>query len=71
MASPEQLEDFFSYLRFPTISADPAQAPAMRQCVEWLGQKLSRIGFSISIHEGEGPPLLLAKSAFSPKKKRS
>jgi acetylornithine deacetylase/succinyl-diaminopimelate desuccinylase-like protein len=66
---PSQLEDFFAYLRFPSISADPAKTDDMRQCAAWLVQKLSGMGFAAAAHATGGPPVVLAKRISSPDKK--
>ena len=69
MLAQSQLDDFFSYLRFPTISAETARKPAMKDCATWLAQKFSSLGFTATIHETAGAPVVLAKSPFSPAKK--
>jgi acetylornithine deacetylase/succinyl-diaminopimelate desuccinylase-like protein len=69
MIAPSQLEDYFAYLRFPSISADPACADDMKQCAAWLVQKLSGMGFSAEAHSTGGPPVVLAKRISSPDKK--
>jgi acetylornithine deacetylase/succinyl-diaminopimelate desuccinylase-like protein len=69
MIAQSQLDDFFSYLRFPSISADPNRKSAMTDCAKWLAQKFSDFGFAATIHQTEGAPVVLAKSKFSPEKK--
>ena len=69
MITQSQLDDFFAYLRLPSISADPQQKPAMAGCAEWLRQKFAGLGFSAAIHQTEGPPIVLARSPFSANKK--
>ena len=69
MPSQSQLEDYFAYLRFSSISADPAQASACKACAEWLHQKFSSMGFHAAIHEGYGRPVVVARSPFSEKKR--
>jgi acetylornithine deacetylase/succinyl-diaminopimelate desuccinylase-like protein len=69
MITPAQLDDYFAYLRFPSISADPAYTDGMKQCAAWLVQKLSGMGFSVASHENGGPPVVLAKRISSPAKK--
>lgn len=69
MLARSQLDDFFSYLRFPSISADPTRKPAMTGCAEWLAHKFSSLGFAAAVHQTAGAPVVLAKSAFSPGKK--
>jgi acetylornithine deacetylase/succinyl-diaminopimelate desuccinylase-like protein len=69
MIAQSQLDDFFSYLRFPSISADPTRKPAMKDCATWLAQKFSSLGFTATIHESAGAPVVLAKSPYSTSKK--
>jgi acetylornithine deacetylase/succinyl-diaminopimelate desuccinylase-like protein len=69
MITDSQLADFFSYLRFPSISADPACAAAMKDCAGWLGGKFERMGFETTLYPSEGPPVVLAKRISSAAKK--
>lgn len=61
MPTAAQLEGFFAYLRFPSVSADPARAAAMRECAEWLRAKLAGLGFAAQTHALPGPPVVLAR----------
>jgi len=65
MIPPSQLEDFFSYLRFPSISANPERREAMTACAQWLVRKLHQLGFAAAAHPTGGPPVVLARSSFS------
>jgi acetylornithine deacetylase/succinyl-diaminopimelate desuccinylase-like protein len=69
MIADSQLADYFSYLRFPSISADPARAHAMEGCAGWLAGKFSRMGFESAIHPIDGPPIVVARRISSPNKK--
>ncbi|HEY5892043.1 MAG TPA: M20/M25/M40 family metallo-hydrolase [Chthoniobacterales bacterium] len=69
MPSQSQLNDYFEYLRIPSISADPAYRNSMLECCIWLNSKFSGLGFQSQILETAGAPVVLAKSGFSPKKK--
>ena len=69
MITDSQLNDYFAYLRFPSISADPSNAGAMRDCAGWLAKKLATLGFKVQAYENEGPPIVLAKRIESPAKK--
>jgi acetylornithine deacetylase/succinyl-diaminopimelate desuccinylase-like protein len=69
MIADAQLEDFFSYLRFPSISAEPARAPAMNACADWLVQKLAGLGFEAKACPIDGPPVVVARRIESPAKK--
>ena len=69
MLNQSQLDNFFSYLRFPSVSADPTRSGAMKDCAEWLAVKFSRMGFRPVIHQTGGAPAVLARSPFSSAKK--
>jgi acetylornithine deacetylase/succinyl-diaminopimelate desuccinylase-like protein len=69
MITQSQLDDFFSYLRFPSISADPQRGEAMTGCADWLVRKFHQLGFAAGAHRAGGPPVVLARSSFSRAKK--
>ena len=69
MITEAQLDAYFAYLRFPSISADPARAGAMRDCAGWLAGKLTALGFEARAGETEGPPLVLGRRMESAAKK--
>lgn len=57
-----QLEDLFSFLRFPSISTDSTHAPDVLACAEWLVGKLAGMGLETSLHETARHPIVLARS---------
>jgi acetylornithine deacetylase/succinyl-diaminopimelate desuccinylase-like protein len=63
MPTPAELDDFFEYLRFPSISADPARAADVRACADWLRARLQRIGLHAEVRETPGHPVVLARNA--------
>ncbi len=69
MITPSQLEDFFTCLRFPSVSADPNRREAMGHCAGWLVQKLEHLGFKAAVQATGGAPVVLGKSPFSKAKK--
>jgi acetylornithine deacetylase/succinyl-diaminopimelate desuccinylase-like protein len=69
MITEAQLEDYFSYLRFPSISADPSRSGAMQDCADWLVKKFAAIGFDARACPIDGPPVVVAKLISSPAKK--
>ena len=38
------LEDYYSFLRFPSISTDDEYAEKVTECAHWLVEKLTSIG---------------------------
>ncbi len=69
MIADSQLADYFSYLGFPSISADPIFADAMKDCAGWLVKKLSGLGFESAVYPIDGPPVVVAKRIESPQLK--
>jgi acetylornithine deacetylase/succinyl-diaminopimelate desuccinylase-like protein len=70
MPSTRQLEEFFAYLRFPSISADPTQAHNCAACAGWLQEKFQKMGFTATLHRNlAGPPVVLARSPQIPGRK--
>ena len=54
------LRDYFTFLRFATISADPAYAPEMLKCADWLQQYLSDMGLNVELWPSEKGPVVFA-----------
>ena len=63
------VDEFLSFLRFQSVSTDPAYQSQVQQCAEWLHEWLQSAGFSSSIHPTEGHPVVLARGPFKPDRK--
>ena len=61
-----QLEQLFELLRIPSISTDSAYKTQVRAAAAYLNDDLQRIGFSSSILETAGHPLVFAEKLVSP-----
>jgi acetylornithine deacetylase/succinyl-diaminopimelate desuccinylase-like protein len=57
-----ELEDLFSFLRFPSISTDTSHAGDVRACANWLVDKLSGMGLHTQLHETPKHPVVVAKN---------
>lgn len=55
------LSDYFDFLRFPSISADPAYASHTNATANWLKGALERAGFLVQKWETEGAPILFGE----------
>jgi acetylornithine deacetylase/succinyl-diaminopimelate desuccinylase-like protein len=53
-------EEYFDFLRFATVSADPARAQTMRDCASWLAGKFKGMGMRSEIVPTAGAPVVLA-----------
>ena len=57
---PEAQQRWFSLLRIPSISAQPAHAVDCQTAAEWFRAELSGMGFEAAIHATAGHPVVLA-----------
>lgn len=55
--SVERLRDV---LRIPSVSTDPAYAPEVRRCAEWMAEALRGVGLDAKVHTTKGHPMVLA-----------
>ncbi|MEM7174999.1 MAG: M20/M25/M40 family metallo-hydrolase [Chlamydiota bacterium] len=56
------LSEFSSFLRFPSVSTDPAYREDVVRCKEWLSSYLQERGFAVETWETTGHPTLFASS---------
>lgn len=54
------LSDFFTFLRFASISSEPDYVQPLRDCLAWLKDYLSSLPFHIETWETTGHPVLFA-----------
>ena len=66
MPTDAELQEYFRYLRFPSISADPAHASDVRACAGWLRDRLAAMGLSSEIRDTPGHPVVLARNPPQP-----
>lgn len=55
------LQNFFTLLRFHSISSEKEFAPHVRECAEWVLNYVREIGFEAEIWEGSGHPTIYAE----------
>lgn len=55
------IAEWIEFLRFASISADPARRPDCRGCAAWLRTHLEGIGLAADLVETTGNPLVLAE----------
>jgi acetylornithine deacetylase/succinyl-diaminopimelate desuccinylase-like protein len=63
------LEEFYSLLRFPSISADEQYAEKLNSCAEWLARKLRNIGLEAESVRTKKYPIVWGRTPFDPKKR--
>lgn len=69
MIPQPHLDDLLTFLRFPSVSTDPAYKPQLNLCAEWLAAKLQTLGLATAVHPTPGHPIILARTPFDPTKK--
>ena len=65
----KQLEDLFAFLRFPSISTDSTHAGDVKNCADWLIQKLDGMGLDTELHETPKHPIIIARNKHEAGKK--
>ncbi|NTF59985.1 M20/M25/M40 family metallo-hydrolase [Rhizobium rhizogenes] len=57
---PSSLDNLFELLRIQSISTDPAFKPECRKAAEWLTAYLIKLGFTASVRDTPGHPMVVA-----------
>ncbi len=57
---PSSLDNLFELLRIQSISTDPAFKPECRRAAEWLTAYLTKLGFTASVRDTPGHPMVVA-----------
>ena len=63
------LDDFFTFLRFPSISTDESYKEKLAECAHWLLEKLNGIGLEAQLVSTPGHPVIWAKNKHHPGRK--
>jgi len=58
----DYLEDYYSFLRFPSVSTDEKYAGKVRDCADWLSKKLTSIGLESKVVPTAGHPIVWARN---------
>ncbi len=61
--------EFFSFLRFPSVSTDDAFAKDLTACANWLVKKLDAIGLEAELVPTAGHPVVWARNKHKPGRK--
>ena len=57
-----RLAQLFDFLRFPSISTDPAYRDDVSACGEWLYRKFLSMGLAAEVHGTPGHPVIVART---------
>ncbi len=60
------LQDFYSFLRFPSISTDDQYAERLAECANWLVKKLTSVGLETQLVPTPGHPVVWARNKHRP-----
>jgi len=63
------LEDYYQFLRFPSISTDDDYSDKVAECAHWLVKKLTSIGLEAMLMPTPGHPVVWAKNKHQPGRK--
>ena len=60
------LEEFYSFLRFPSVSTDDHYKEKLKQCADWLVRKLTSLGLETQLVPTKGHPIVWARNKHQP-----
>src|SRR5213593_2452102 len=60
------LQEYYSFLRFPSISTDDQYAERLAECAHWLVKKLTSIGLETQLVPTKGHPIVWARNKHQP-----
>jgi acetylornithine deacetylase/succinyl-diaminopimelate desuccinylase-like protein len=63
------LKDFYSFLRFQSISTDDQYSDQLIACADWVVKKLKRIGLDTDLVRTKGHPIVWGRNAHDPNKR--
>lgn len=64
-----ELQDLFTFLRFPSISTDSRHTGDVRACAQWLVEKLTSMGLAVELHETARHPIVVARNEHRAERK--
>src|SRR5436189_2831775 len=56
------LKEYFSFLRFPSVSTDEKFAGKVRECADWVSKKLETVGLESKVVPTAGHPVVWARN---------
>jgi acetylornithine deacetylase/succinyl-diaminopimelate desuccinylase-like protein len=65
----DDLKQLFTFLSFPSISTDSTHKQDVRNCANWIIEKLTSNGLTTHLHETPGHPIVVAKNQHKPNRK--
>src|SRR5437870_633713 len=62
----DYLEEYYSFLRFPSVSTDDEYKANLVECADWLVNKLGSIGLATQLVPTRGHPIVWARNKHQP-----
>ena len=59
---PRFIRELSDYVRFPSVSAQPAHRQDLEACAQWLVQHCRQIGLETELHPTAGNPVIVART---------
>lgn len=69
LPTDQQIQELQEFLRFRSVSTDPALASEVKGCAAWLADKLRGIGLETAVWETPGHPVVVGRSIPDPAKR--
>jgi acetylornithine deacetylase/succinyl-diaminopimelate desuccinylase-like protein len=60
------LEEYYSFLRFPSVSTDDQYKQKLEECARWLVEKLTSIGLETQLVPTRGHPIVWGRNKHQP-----
>ena len=60
------LEDFYTFLRFPSVSTDDEYSDKLTECAHWVVEKLTQIGLEAKLVPTPGHPVVWGRNKHQP-----
>jgi acetylornithine deacetylase/succinyl-diaminopimelate desuccinylase-like protein len=68
MPSEADLQRYFEFLRFGSVSTDPQFRPQVLACADWVKTQLTAAGLQAVRHETPGNPVIVARGPVKPRR---
>src|SRR5438093_12359357 len=62
----DYLEEYYSFLRFPSVSTDDQYKEKLEDCARWLVTRLTSIGLETQLVATRGHPIVWARNKHQP-----
>jgi acetylornithine deacetylase/succinyl-diaminopimelate desuccinylase-like protein len=63
---PSSVEALLAFLRFPSVSTDPARKKDVAACADWVADRLKNMGLVTTVHPTLGHPVVTARNHHQP-----